>query len=98
MEVYSSAFDEGALYDEDKYHSIYSYFLLKAARERIKEKRTMKKNNPFYREYTSFTFIHEIAKRTVQNITKGKQNPVCVIGKGVQFPFLVVPKVSSRIL
>lgn len=98
MEVYSSAFDEGALYDEDKYHSIYSYFLLKAARERIKEKRTMKKTTPFYREYTSFTFIHEIAKRTVQNITKGKQNPVCVIEKGVQFPFLVVPKVSSRIL
>ena len=42
--------------------------------------------------------LHEIAKRTVQNITKGKQNPVCVIEKGVQFPFLVVPKVSSRIL
>ena len=47
---------------------------------------------------TSFTFIHEIAKRTVQDITKGKQNPVCVIEKGAQFPFLVVPKVSSRIL
>lgn len=92
VQAYASAFDEAAMYDEDKLHSVYSYYLLDYARRRIRLKKAKRNNRELYTETSSFTFVHEHARQAVVEYSSGRQNPVCVIDKGRQLPFLVVPR------